>query len=92
MINELLKAKEEERLIILPCKLGTKVYGFGEKYGFTCVAPVCLNGMSMCHVMGGCYSRRFIVREQEFNLSMLDDFNKTIFLSGEEAEKELLKQ
>jgi len=81
----IIKAKNEGRLIILPCKIGDTVYGFGEKYGYTCIAPLCISGFSSCNSMNGCYSRKFIVKEHKFNLNMFEDFNKTIFLTEQEA-------
>lgn len=84
-LGELIRAKEEDRLIILPCRIGDTVHGFGAKYGFTCNAPLCLNGGTMCHAMGGCYSMQFQVNQHQFDITMLDDFNKTIFLTEDKA-------
>lgn len=92
-MNEILKAQEEGRLIILPCKVGDTVYGFGNKYGFTCTAPFCANGMQCCFLGGKpCNSVKFIIQEHQFEMKMYDDLGKTLFTSKEEALKVMPKQ
>jgi len=88
---EIYKAEEEDRLIILPCRIGETVYGFGERYGFICTAPLCISGFQHCNSMNGCYSRKFIVKQLVFDITMLYDFGKTIFLTEEKALKALNK-
>lgn len=77
--SEVLTANKEGRVVILPYKVGDTVYGFGPKYGFKCTAPLCINGGQGCHLMGGCYSRKFVVKEYKFNISMCQDWGITIF-------------
>jgi len=89
---EIYKAEAEDRLIILPCRIGDIVYGFGERYGFTCTAPLCINGFQLCNSMNGCYSRKFIVKQLSFDITMLYDFGINVFLTEQEALNVLKKK
>ncbi len=92
-MEEILKAKEEGRLIILPCKVGDTIYGFGNKYGFTCIAPLCVNGGQLCFLGGKpCNSVKFIVKEHKFEMGMYDDLGKTLFTTKEEALRNMPEQ
>ena len=60
-------AEEEGRLVVLPCKIGTRVY---EIYQF-------------------CGCGAWEIEEHKIKLEDLDKIGKTVFLTEEEAEKEL---
>lgn len=66
-------AEEDGRLIILPCKVGTKVYRV--KYVPNAITK------NPIYVIG--------IRESKFHLWYLDEFGKTVFLTREEAEAAL---
>jgi hypothetical protein len=80
--QELTKAKADGRLVVLPCKVGTRVWAIGQD-------------CDLCHDMyteepclfGDCEYRKVI--ESVFLPSMTDEFGKTVFLTREEAEKAL---
>jgi hypothetical protein len=80
--QELTKAKAEGRLVVLPCKAGTRVWAIGQD-------------CDLCHDMyteepclfGDCEYRKVI--ESVFLPGMTDEFGKTVFLTREEAEKAL---
>jgi hypothetical protein len=82
-VQELAKAKAEGRLVVLPCKVGTRVWVIGQD-------------CDLCHDMyteepclfGDCEYRKVI--ESVFLPGMTDNFGKTVFLTREEAEKALL--
>lgn len=75
-------AQKEGRLIVLPCKVGTRVWVIGQD-------------CDLCHDMyteepclfGDCEYRKVI--ESVFLPGMTDEFGKTVFLTREAAEKAL---
>ena len=74
-------AEEQERLVMLPCKIGDKVFR---------VVSKCL-GAIQCPFNGGyglnrCYNCDAFVKEESFSFFMFEDIGKTIFLTREEAE------
>lgn len=79
-LDELIKAKAEGRLVVLPCKVGTRVWVIGQD-------------CDLCHDMhteepclfGDCEYRKVI--ESVFLPGMTDEFGKTVFLTREAAEK-----
>jgi hypothetical protein len=81
-LQELAQAKADGRLVVLPCKVGTRVWVISQNCDF-------------CHDMyteepclfGDCEYRGVI--ESLFTLSMADNFGKTVFLTKEAAEKAL---
>jgi len=76
------QAKAEGRLLVLPCKVGTRVWVIGQD-------------CDLCHDMyteepclfGDCEYRKVI--ESVFLPGMTDEFGKTVFLTREAAEKAL---
>lgn len=64
--------EDDERLIKLPCKLGTKVYSvlFINDYG----------------EVGDKTIRDYYIKEVNFDIYKLNDIGKTVFLTKEEAE------
>ena len=81
-IEEIIKAKADGRLVVLPCKVGTRVWVIGQD-------------CDLCHDMyteepclfGDCEYRKVI--ESVFLPGMTDEFGKTVFLTREAAEKAL---
>jgi hypothetical protein len=81
-VQSLAQAKAEGRLVVLPCKVGTRVWVIGQD-------------CDLCHDMyteepclfGDCEYRKVI--ESVFLPGMTDDIGKTVFLSREAAEKVL---
>jgi hypothetical protein len=79
-VQELAKAKADGRLVVLPCKVGTRVWVIGQD-------------CDLCHDMyteepclfGDCEYKG--VFESIFSIGMTDKFGKTVFLTREEAEK-----
>ena len=75
-------AEEQGRLMILPCKIGDKVFR---------VVPKCIGTYIQCPFEGGygldrCYNCDAFVKEESFCLSIFEDIGKTVFLTCEEAE------
>lgn len=81
-VQKMARAKVEGRLVVLPCKVGTRVWVIGQD-------------CDLCHDMyteepclfGDCEYRKVI--ESVFLPGMTDEFGKTVFLTREEAEKAL---
>ena len=76
--------EEQGRLIELPCKIGEKVYDVNktcEERNLYCEDRYC----------NKCKTGSFIYRVTEscFKLSQINDVNKTVFLTKEEAEAKL---
>ena len=79
-IRELMQAEAEGRLVVLPCKVGTRVWVIDQD-------------CDLCHDMyteepclfGDCEYRKVI--ESVFLPGMTDEFGKTVFLTKEAAEK-----
>lgn len=89
----LLKAKDEGRLLVLPCKVGDTVYvidwyldceidGFGECDDYE------KEGDRACGYCGHNYVRKIVI-EKKYEPQMIADIGKTIFLTREEAEAAL---
>lgn len=80
-IHELLRAEQDGRLLVLPCKVGDELWSFStyptaRVYGFTVTDISTLNGRTVLNTLGcGTLWER--------------DIGKTVFLTREEAEKAL---
>ena len=80
-IHELLRAEQDGRLVVLPCKVGDELWSFStypaaRVYGFTVTDISTLNGRTVLNTLGcGTLWER--------------DIGKTVFLTREEAEKAL---
>lgn len=80
-IHELLRAEKDGRLVVLPCKVGDKLWSFStypaaRVYGFTVTDISTLNGRTVLNTLGcGTLWER--------------DIGKTVFFTREEAEKAL---
>lgn len=78
-VAELAQAEREGRLLVMPCKVGTRVWVIGQN-------------CDLCHDMyaeepclfGSCEYKE--VFESVFGYGMIDNFGKTVFLTREEAE------
>lgn len=68
-------AEEEGRLVMLPCKIGTTVYviTYAWLYG----------------EVGDKAEKSYFVKEIPFKYGLINEFNKTVFFTREEAEKAL---
>ena len=80
-IRELLRAEQDGRLVVLPCKVGDKLWGFSNYpaarvYDFTVTDISTLNGRTVLNTLG-------------CGTLWECDIGKTVFLTREEAEKAL---
>lgn len=88
-LRELTAADKNDRLMVLPCKVGQTVYrrsyyhDCAENLYETC--PLFAYDESACF---RCYKDKLVpyVKETGFELSMIEDFGDTVFLTREEAE------
>jgi DNA-directed RNA polymerase subunit RPC12/RpoP len=76
-LDELIKAKADGRLVVLPCKVGDSIYRpEGLKYSvFWTITNVTI------------YPDEIVFIDDSDNIFTLDDIGKTVFLTREEAEK-----
>ena len=83
--HDIMQAEREGRLVILPCKVGDRVY-----YIYTdCTFPADCYTKRMCK---GCEYRRTGIEERIFDISMLSrnwELRHPYYLSRESAEKAL---
>lgn len=87
----LLRVKNEERLVILPCRVGATVYVIDWCGGF-------VDGMRCCYDCNGVQRERVFkkdcipyceIDEVSFQLNMLERMGKDVFLTREEAEQKM---
>ena len=88
-MNEVCKAEEEGRLVVLPCKVGQTVYKISHYHD--CVDNLYETCDLFAYDEGACsrcYRDKLVphIREVSFELSMLDQLGDTIFSTHEEAE------
>lgn len=81
-IEALAKAKEEGRLIILPCKIGDTVYK-------TDLDGIITGTVLYAHLYGSFMELTIDWDDEYFKTIQADSFGKTVFASKEEAEKAL---
>lgn len=81
-IEALAKAKEEGRLIILPCKIGDTVYK-------TDLDGIITGTVLYAHLYGSFMELTIDWDDEYFETIQADSFGKTVFASKEEAEKAL---
>lgn len=94
ILREYKELEEQGLLLKLPCKVGDTVYAIATIYEcdndyMDCImefpdAYQCERGFK-CEYE----HEKLVVRPKSFDFKMLDNFNKTVFLTKEEAEKEL---
>ena len=68
-------AEEEGRLVVLPCNVGTTAYVIDYTWDYG--------------EIGDKAERRYFIRKTPFEYGMIDEYNKSVFLTREEAEKAL---
>ena len=82
-IRQLLKADRDGRLVVLPCKVGDKVYGF---HGEKTILPMVAKWIET-NTDGWCIAAQYTPMAPRFY--RFADFGKTVFRTREEAEKAL---
>lgn len=82
-IRELLKADNDGRLVVLPCKVGDIVYGF---HGRRTILPMVAKWIET-NTDGWCIAAQYTPMAPRFY--RFSDFGKTVFLTREEAKKAL---
>lgn len=88
-VRELLTAEKEDRLVVLPCKVGQTVYKISHYHD--CVDNLYETCDLFAYDEGACsrcYKDKLVphIRAVGFELSMLDQLGDTIFSTHEEAE------
>ena len=96
-LKEYQELEEQGLLLKLPCKIGDTVYDIDTIYEcdndyMDCIMEFpdvyqCERGF-VCEYE----HEKLVVRPKSFDFKMLDNFNKTVFLTKEEAEQALLKR
>ena len=86
--------EEQGLLLKLPCKVGTTVYVIDTIYECDNDYMDCIMEFPdryQCEIGFKCEyeHEKLVVRPESFDFKMLDNFNKTVFLTKEEAEKAL---
>ena len=81
-LRELVEADREGRCVVLPCKVGTRVWVIGQN----CDLCRDMYAEEPC-LFGSCEYKE--VFESVFGYGMIDNFGKTVFLTREEAEAKL---
>ena len=84
--EDLKNAEEQGLLLRLPCKIGRKVF-----YVQKCLAPSCKECKGFLRV-DNCYCQyKARIFEQKFDYRHLKAFDKSVFLTKEEAEQALVR-
>lgn len=106
-LKELVQAENDGRLVVLPCKKGTRVYKVISNYETYTGCDCCLNKYGFetscaywdekeeaCNNFTGQIEKglRYGIVSKRFTLDMLNDFGKTVFLTREEAEAALAEK
>ena len=86
--------EEQGLLLKLPCKVGTTVYVIDTIYECDNDYMDCIMEFPdryQCEIGFKCEyeHEKIVVRPESFDFKMLDNFNKTVFLTKEEAEEKL---
>ena len=86
--------EEQGLLLKLPCKVGTTVYVIDTIYECDNDYMDCIMEFPyryQCEIGFKCEyeHEKLVVRPESFDFKMLDNFNKTVFLTKEEAEEKL---
>ena len=83
-------AEEQGLLIKLPCKVGDKVWCIDWYWDCGYVPGKCPDPSFNCDAYRCDFDKKkFVVMMREFDLGMLEQFGKTVFLTREEAERAL---
>jgi hypothetical protein len=84
-LSEICAAERDGRLVVLPCKVGTRVWVIGQN----CDLCRDMYAEEPC-LFGSCEYKE--VFESVFGYGMIDNFGKTVFLTRAEAEAALQKE
>lgn len=87
-VEELAQAKKDGRLVVLPCKLGDRVYTLSNEG----VNPKWVAEFMICHVIDGCpslWAKLACTYESKEFVQCTKEIGKTVFLTIEEAEEAL---
>jgi hypothetical protein len=84
-LAEIAQAERDGRLVVLPCKVGTRVWVIGQN----CDLCRDMYAEEPC-LFGSCEYKE--VFESVFGYGMIDNFGKTVFLTRAEAEAALQKE
>ena len=68
-------AEEEGRLVVLPCKIGVSVFKILHTLNY--------------REIGDKAEKDYFIEKTPFEYGMIDEFNETVFITKEEAEKAL---
>ena len=82
-LRELAEADKDGRVVVLPCKVGDVVYGF---HGEKTILPMVAKWIET-NTDGWCVAVQYAPMAPRFY--QFSDFGKTVFLTREEAKKEL---
>ena len=82
-LRELAEADKDERVVVLPCRVGDVVYGF---HGEKTILPMVAKWIET-NTDGWCIAAQYAPMAPRFY--RFSDFGKTVFLTREEAEKAL---
>ena len=93
-LKEYRDLEEQGLLLKLPCKVGTTVYVIDTIYECDNDYMDCIMEFPnryQCEIGFKCEyeHEKLVVRPESFDFKMLDNFNKTVFLTKEEAEEKL---
>ena len=93
-LKEYRDLEEQGLLLKLPCKVGTTVYVIDTIYECDNDYMGCIMEFPdryQCEIGFKCEyeHEKLVVRPESFDFKMLDNFNKTVFLTKEEAEEKL---
>lgn len=89
-LKEILKAKEESRLVVLPCRVGDKVWFIKCVFSYSKQPiPAMVCGLKTFSSTGT-FTFMALTDENNINRSFINqDIGKTVFLTREEAEAKL---
>ena len=85
--HEIMQAEREGRLVILPCKVGDTVYELQYEYCDRRGRDMCNEYCDGWDVHCPDYEGETEAYETKFDISMIAELGKTVFLTREEAEK-----
>lgn len=83
-IHELLRAEQDGRLVVLPCKIGATVYRFQRYFNDATLK----SEIKIKPCVVGSVSTKCIITTDHM-VMLFSNFGKTVFLTREEAEKAL---
>lgn len=78
--------KEQGLMIVLPCKVGTKVYGIYMACPSDFKPGYCIDHDGSCE---NCHHRVPVILKRTFSIQDIPNFSKTVFATREAAEETL---